>query len=85
MNTKENALKKIEKLREEYDYWFEVFRREKDPKKKEEAKKKYKPAISEIINLQEEYDIRAVPKYSSRERSKMKLDHKNKKLIYPKK
>ena len=38
---KEEVLKKFEKLREEYEYWFEVFRREKDPKKKEEAKKEF--------------------------------------------
>lgn len=81
MNTKEEVFKKIEKLQEEYEYWFEVFRREKDPRKKEEAKQKYKPAISEIIRLQEEYNVRAVPERSSADRAKMDIDHNNKKLI----
>jgi len=43
---KEEVLKIIEKLQGKYKYWFEVFRREKDPKKKEEAKQKYKPVIN---------------------------------------
>jgi hypothetical protein len=80
MSTKEEVLKKIEKLLEEYEYWFEVFRKETDPKKREEAKQKYKPAISEIIRLQEEHNVRAVPQRSSGERARMYIDHKMKKL-----
>jgi tetratricopeptide (TPR) repeat protein len=80
MDTKEEVLKKINKLREDYEYWFEVFRREKDPKKKEEAKQKYKPAISEIIRLQEEYGLRSVPAHSSGERARMDINHEKKKL-----
>lgn len=76
----EDVLKKIEKLREEYEYWFEVFRREKDPEKREEARQKYKPAISEIIRLQEEYQVSSVPKYSSAERARMDIDHQKKEL-----
>ena len=81
---KEEVFKKIEKLQEEYEYWFEVFRREKNPKKKEEAKQKYKPAISEIIRLQEEYGVRSVPRHLSSERARMDIDHKKKKLVLPK-
>jgi hypothetical protein len=84
MNTEEDVQKKIKKLREEYEYWFEVFRREKDPKKREEAKQKYKPAISEIIRLQEEYKVRSVPKHSSAERARMDIDHQKKKLTLSK-
>jgi len=70
---KEEVLKKIQKLQEEYEYWFEVFRREKDPKKKEEAKQKYKPGISEIIQLQEEYGVRSVPTHTSRDRARIDI------------
>jgi hypothetical protein len=84
MVAQEEVLDKIGKLREEYEYWFEVFRREKDPKKQEEAKQRYKPAIQEIIRLQEEYGVRSVPTYSSRERAKMSLDHENKRLVMSK-
>lgn len=80
VNNKEDVIKKIKKLQEEYDYWFEAFRREKDPKKKEEAKQKYKLAISENIRLQEEYDVRVVPERSSAKRARMDIDHKKKKL-----
>jgi hypothetical protein len=76
----EDVFNKIEKLREEYEYWFEVFRREKDPIKREEARQKYKPAISEIIRLQEKYQVSSVPKYSSAERVRMDIDHQKKKL-----
>jgi len=61
-----------------------VFRREKDPKKKEEAKQKYKTAISEIIRLQEEYGVRSVPSHSSRERARMDIYHEKKKLVLSK-
>ena len=81
---KEEVLKRIEKLQEEYEYWFEVFRRKKDPKKKEEAKQKYKTAISEIIRLQEEYGVRSVPSHSSRERARMDIYHEKKKLVLSK-
>lgn len=81
---KKEVLKKIDKLHEEYEYWFEVFRREKDPGKKEEAKQKYKPAIKEIIRLQEEYGVRSVPTHSSKDRARMDIDHKKKKLILSK-
>lgn len=84
MDTKEEVLRKIEKLREEYEYWFEVFRREKNPKKKEEAKQKYKPAINEIIRLQDQYGVRSVPTHSSKDRARMDIDHKKKKLIMSK-
>ena len=65
---KEEVFKKIEKLEKEYEYWFEVFRREKNPKKKEEAKQKRKPAITEYIRPQEEYAVKSVPKHSSKEK-----------------
>lgn len=84
MAAQEEVLDKIEKLREEYEYWFEVFRREKDPKKQEEAKQRYKPAIQEIIRLQKEYGVSAVPTHSSSERAKMALDHENKRLVMSK-
>lgn len=77
---KETALEQIEKLRDEYEYWFEIFRRETDPKKKEEARIKYKYAIGEIIRLQDEYHVRSVPKYSSGERARMNIDHQKQKL-----
>ena len=80
MYSVDEVLKKIEKLRNEYEYWFEVFRRETDPAKKEEAKQRYKPAIEEIIRLQEKYNVRAVPKHSSSERARMDTDHKKQKL-----
>ena len=81
MDTKEEVLRKIEKLREEYEYWFEVFRRETNSKRKEEAKQKYKPAIEEIIRLQDQYDVRSVPTLSSRDRAKMDIDHEKRKLV----
>jgi hypothetical protein len=77
---KETALELIEKLRDEYEYWFEIFGRETDPTKREEARIKYKYAIGEIIRLQDEYHVRSVPKYSSGERARMKIDHQKQKL-----
>ncbi len=84
MDTKDDILKRIEKLREEYEYWFEVFRREEDPKKKEEAKQKYKLAIEEIIRLQDMYGVRSVPTHSSKERARMDIDHEKKELVLSK-
>jgi len=77
---KEDILEQIEKLRNEYEYWFEIFRREKAPANKEEARKKYQYAIGEIIRLQDEYHVRSVPKYSSGERARMNIDHQKQKL-----
>lgn len=77
----EDVLKRIEALNSEYEYWYEVFRREKDPVKKEEAKHRYMPLKDEALRLQTEIRIFPIPKYSYKQRGEMDLDHENKRLV----
>ena len=78
---KEEAIKRIRELEDNYNYWFEVFRRSTNLAEEEKARNKYKEAIDENIMLQTKYDLRVPPRYSSLDRAEMHLDEKNETLI----
>jgi len=78
---REEIIKRIRKLEEIYNYWFEVFRRSTDKIQKEKAKKIYHEAIEENIRLQNEYNLSVPPRYSSSERAEMEIDARTETLF----
>ena len=78
---KEDVIKQIEKLSDQYEYWMEMANRETDPKKKREAINKYKYAIEEVMRLEKEHHVSAERKISSAERASMEFDHKRQMMV----
>ena len=78
---KDEAIKKVRELENNYNYWFEIFRRSTSQSEIEKARKRYKEAIEANIKLQKEYNLSIPPQYSSRDRAEMIIDEDNETLL----
>ena len=76
----EDIRKRIEDMMEEYEYWYEVFRRETDPVKRDDAKSKYMPLKNEAFKAVLENHIHPVPGRSYKQRAMMDFDHERRRL-----